>query len=662
MRKVEMIPATKCSAKNIVRIKTARELRVAAYCRVSTDAEEQQNSYANQRAFYTGYINGKEGWRLVGIYADEAISGTSRAHRKEFNRMMEDAAAGKIDYIVTKSISRFARNTVDTLNCVRELRRFQPPVGVYFEKENIDTLDASGELILTILSALAQDESRSISENIRWTFQKNFQEGKPQINLKQMLGYDKGADGAWVINPAQAEVVRFLFQQYVSGYSANAAAKQANEAGMRTVNGKLWTAGAVLNVLRNEKYVGDLEMQKTVTRDFLTHRSVKNHGEAPKYYVKDHHEGIIDRPTWEKVQRMLGAGRNSEKTEDSIRQRCAGKTVFSNLRCGVHTERGVCGGSFRRMTYSSSAHGYRDERSAGFHEEEQTERYVYAYPLFCCTHRRTGNDCTSKGILECALEQSFMEMLYRLKRDDQMYGKDSWLAAEFERVCEIVERCGSIKRGSVNRKALLDGQIRETERYLEQIKVSVDEGRQGMLGSEVLRSRLECYRQERAALEAEQGETAAMKKNYALFLECLRELPECNPAGMPIKINGLDTQGTLFREWNGRAKKGMRSAVSSGKIRITPEHIANAPDYIKFEKGIYAVFIQNGKVCGDEVDYITNFGVQLKSYGNSRTLSSFLGYRRCPEDGKVEFLDELWKVNGRKMRYYRTERKNKNAV
>ena len=175
---VSVIPATRRSVQNGGQLRAQTNIRVAAYCRVSTGDESQQTSYTTQKAFYTNLITNKPGWRFAGIYADEALSGTSRAHRVEFNRMMEDAKAGKLDYIVSKSISRFARNTVDTLTCIRELRQLTPPVGVYFEKENIDTLDAKGELILTILSALAQDESRSISDNIRWTFQKKFQAGK----------------------------------------------------------------------------------------------------------------------------------------------------------------------------------------------------------------------------------------------------------------------------------------------------------------------------------------------------------------------------------------------------------------------------------------------------------------------------------------------------
>ena len=213
MANVSIIPATKRSVQNGGQLKMQNNIRVAAYCRVSTGDESQQTSYTTQKAFYTSFITSKPGWRFAGIYADEALSGTSRAHRVEFNRMMDDAKAGRIDYIVSKSISRFARNTVDTLTCIRELRQLNPPVGVFFEKENIDTLDATGELILTILSALAQDESRSISDNIRWALQRKFQRGSPQINLKRMIGYDMGPDGEWIINSDQAATVRYIFER-----------------------------------------------------------------------------------------------------------------------------------------------------------------------------------------------------------------------------------------------------------------------------------------------------------------------------------------------------------------------------------------------------------------------------------------------------------------
>ena len=214
---VIIIPATKRSAEQGGQILSQQPLRVAAYCRVSTGDESQQTSYTTQKRFYTQMIASRPGWTLAGIYADEAISGTSRSKRRQFNEMMKDALGGRMDYIVTKSISRFARNTIDTLECVRQLRQLTPPVGVYFEKENIDTLDATGELILTILSALAQDESRSISDNIRWSIQRKFQRGEPMVDLKRMLGYDSGPHGEWIINPRQAATVHYIFERFVAG-------------------------------------------------------------------------------------------------------------------------------------------------------------------------------------------------------------------------------------------------------------------------------------------------------------------------------------------------------------------------------------------------------------------------------------------------------------
>ena len=233
---VTLIPATRPFASTEGREISVRRMRVAAYCRVSTGEDSQQISYATQKEFYTRLIQEREEWEFAGIYADEALSGTSRSKRVRFNEMMEDAAKGKLDYIITKSISRFARNTLDTLNCVRQLRRMDPPVGIYFEKENIDTLDAKGELILTILSALAQEESRSISENIRWTFQKNFQEGKPHVNLRRMLGYDFGPEGSWVIVEEQAQIVQYIFGHYLHGKSGRHIARELNAMGKQTAH------------------------------------------------------------------------------------------------------------------------------------------------------------------------------------------------------------------------------------------------------------------------------------------------------------------------------------------------------------------------------------------------------------------------------------------
>lgn len=731
---VSVIPATRRSVQGGNQFHKQKDLRVAAYCRVSTGDESQQTSYTNQRAFYSGIIQSRSGWSFVGIYADEARSGTNRIHRKEFNRMIEDAKAGKIDYIMTKSISRFARNTIDTLDCVRQLRQLNPPVGIVFEKENIDTLNATGELILTILSALAQDESRSLSDNIRWTFQKNFQSGKPQINLDRMLGYDKGENGEWLINEEQAKIVRFIFEKYACGHSALSIANLANEAGMRTINGKKWRADSVLTVLRNEKYVGDLEMQKTITKDFLTHRASINRGEAPRYYVKDHHVGIVDRFTWDKVQMMLGNGKGKMEgteergDEEKPAKRGAVSSPFVNLICGakIAGEDGhECGERFTRMTYSGTATGYYDERSKGFDPKTETEGYTFQYPVWRCG-RKLGEKsiptpqraqpsqsaCPSTLVQECALEQSFMEMLYSLRRDYIEKGEQSYLVTEFKEAYDTAYRRTSKNSYSIQRMELLDSQIRELEQNyqktisrqveamrdaalekhadlntslangeitMEEIEINIrsglvtgsteipwasvrtiEEGSEAAIYADLardLKNRLEDYKKERATLEAEQGLTSVMKRNYDFFLQCLMELPEENFAGMKINVNGLDVDGSMFRDKYGKARVGVRSAVNTGHVKVTSERIAQAPDYLRFERGIYAAFIKSGKVKGGVVEYDTSFGVRLVSVGNDRTLSSFLGFRRCHEDGTVEFLDEVWKVNGKTITYRRKKLK-----
>lgn len=671
---VSVIPATRRSSKNIAQLKKQTNIRVAAYCRVSTGDESQQTSYTNQKAFYTELIHSKEGWQFAGIYADEAISGTSRAHRDGFNRMMDDARHARIDYIVTKSISRFSRNTVDTLNCVRELRQQDPPVGIYFEKENIDTLDATGELILTILSALAQDESRSISDNIRWTFQKNFQAGIPQINLKRMLGYDKAPDGTWLINPEQAVIVKYIFKHYVCGCSANKIANQLNQLNYRTVNGKKWSSSAVLTVLRNEKYVGDLEMQKTITKDFLTHRSVINHGEAPKYYVQNHHTAIIDRMTWEKVQIMLCAKTSKENPSGvrAVNKKGPKRSPFYNLRCGALLgEKGEpCGEKLFRMTYTGSAGGYSDERSlaaTGGDASRYLEKYSYAYPVWRCRRKigeksggvshftkNAGQTCPSGIFHECAIEQSFMEMLYALKKDYDARGQDSRICQLFREAYECIYQCMRVSSPAIQRMEMLDHKITESEQNLQKTldkqseaeKQEILEQTSGLnrkykeqtevsLYAELageLRQRIAEYREERQKLESQLGLPSIMQKNFDFFLRCLKNLPEVNEAGMKILVNGLS------------------KSISASDIEF-------APDYLQFDRSIYIAFITSGTIQGDVIEYTTNFGVKLTSTGNCRDLNSFLGFKKCRDDGSAGLIDAPYKVYENSIQYRRYPRK-----
>ncbi len=266
---VQMIPATRAKM-------TERKIRTACYARVSSEQDSQQLSYETQKNYFIDYINSQENMEFAGFYGDEAISGTNRTYRVQFNQMMEDAKAHKFDMILTKSLSRWARNTLDALACLRELGALEPPVRVIFQKENIDTGNSQGELVLTIMSALAQEESRSISENIRWSLQKKFQNGEPIINLNRTIGYDWGENGEWVINPEQAVIVRMIYESYADGHSSTAIAHKLNASGLRTVHGCIWRSDGVMRVLRNEIYAGHLLMQKTATVDFLTHKQVKH--------------------------------------------------------------------------------------------------------------------------------------------------------------------------------------------------------------------------------------------------------------------------------------------------------------------------------------------------------------------------------------------------
>lgn len=272
--------------------------KVAAYCRVSTDFAEQASSYEAQVTYYTNYINGHVDYEHVKIYADEGISGTSTKKCEQFNAMIADCKAGKIDMIITKSISRFARNTLDCLTFVRLLKDLG--IGVIFEKENINSLDSKGEVLLSILSSLAQDESRSISENSTWGIRRRFEQGKLHVNHNKFLGYDKDANGSLVINAKQAKTVRRIFQEFLDGKSANGIAKELEHDGIPNWNGKpKWYDGSIKKMLSNEKYKGEALLQKTYTVDFLAKKRAENTGQVPQYYVEESHPAIIEKDIWE---------------------------------------------------------------------------------------------------------------------------------------------------------------------------------------------------------------------------------------------------------------------------------------------------------------------------------------------------------------------------
>lgn len=302
VKQVTIIPARVEMESGLVGKRTNR--RVAAYARVSTNRECQQTSYEAQIQYYTRYIEKKPDWIFAGIYADEGVTGTSTQKRVAFLQMIQDAMDGKIDLIVTKSVSRFARNTVDSLSVIRKLK--EHGVEIYFEKENIWTFDAKGELLITIISSLAQEESRSISENTRWGMRKAFQDGKVFVPYRHFLGYDRGENGELKVNPEQAKTVRMIYKMFLDGNSFYRIAAELTQRRIPTPYGKeIWRDRTVKNILQNEKYRGDTLLQKRYSRNFLDRKMRKNEGEVPQYYVVGNHEAIIEPETFDKVQREL---------------------------------------------------------------------------------------------------------------------------------------------------------------------------------------------------------------------------------------------------------------------------------------------------------------------------------------------------------------------
>ena len=319
---------------------TQAKKRVAAYARVSTDTDEQLSSYEAQVDYYTRYIQEKEDWEFVNVYTDEGISATDTKKREGFKRMIKDALNCEIDMIITKSVSRFARNTVDTLTTVRQLK--EKDVEVYFEKENIFTLDSKGELLITIMSSLAQEESRSISENVTWGQRKRFADGKVSLPYGRFLGYEKGEDGSPKIIEKEAKVVRLIYKLFLEGKTPSGIAKHLTNKGVPTPSGKQqWPYSTILSILQNEKYKGDALLQKTITVNFLTKKKKINEGEVPQYYVEQSHEPVVSPETFELVQEEFRRRKSAGKYTSAI------NCFASRIVCGD------CGGFYGRKVWHS---------------------------------------------------------------------------------------------------------------------------------------------------------------------------------------------------------------------------------------------------------------------------------------------------------------------
>lgn len=466
MAKVIVIPS-KVNPITLTPIGQVVKRRVAAYARVSTDSDEQYSSYEAQVTYYTNFIKSKPNWEFVKVYADEGISGTTTKRRDDFNEMIESALRGEIDLIITKSISRFARNTLDTITYVIKLKA--AGVEVYFEKENLWSLDDKTEFLLTIMASIAQEESRSISQNVTLGKRWSMKEGRVSFAYKNFLGYEK-VDGKIVINEEQAKIVRLIYMLFLKeGKTCSGIAEYLKSKGIPTPSGKScnWTKNTITSILTNEKYKGDALLQKTYTFDYLEHKLVPNKGELPQYYVENNHPAIIERDIWEMVQTemmcrsMLGAAYS------------ASSIFVSKLVCGD------CGRPYGKKKwhstdkYTKEIYRCNDKynkshaqcQTPTLTEEEIKEKFIRAYNLVMCDKQQVINDTLAVIEMLMGTDELDLEIAERQARIDEISKAVSVMVRENARTVqdqiEFARRYDELTKQYEEHKAALDKAVKE---------------------------------------------------------------------------------------------------------------------------------------------------------------------------------------------------------
>ncbi len=489
--RVRMIPAT------MQRYAAARPLmallRVAAYARVSTDEEEQQTSYEAQVDYYTKKIRENPEWIFVEVYADEGITGTSTKRRKNFNRMVEDALAGKIDRIITKSISRFARNTVDTLTTIRMLK--EKGVGVTFEKENIDTLDSKGELLITIMSSLAQEESRSISENVTWGWRKRISDGKVSVGYAHFLGYEKGTDdkdNQMRIVEDEAKIVREMYGLFLDGQTPSSIAAILTERGIPTPSGKVkWSPSTVRSILTNEKYKGDALLQKSFKPDFLSKTQV-NRGEVPQFYVENSHPAIVKPEVFDLVQYEMARRSRKGKHTSAV-------SIFSNrLVCGE------CGAFFGSKVWHSND--------------------PYRCVVWRCNRKydKGADICHTPHVREEEIKAAFQKALER------MLERKHEIIATYEAVIMSLTDTDKLNREAERIQTELDGLYLELNRMVRRNAEMVQDQDEYNCAFDALTAKCEALKERQRKISDQVAEKTGRKRKLEAFVEKIR-----NTEGLP---------------------------------------------------------------------------------------------------------------------------------
>ena len=466
-----------------------KKRRVAAYARVSTEQEEQESSYEAQKEYYDKFIKQREDWDFVEIYADRGITGTSTKKRDGFNKMIEDALSGKIDLIITKSISRFARNTLDTISKVRALKAKN--VEVYFEKENIWTFDPKSELIMTIMASIAQEESRSISQNVTWGKRAAFKNGKVSIAYSRFLGYKKGDDGSIQIDIKEAELVRKIYTWFLrEGLTPHAICELLMKDGVETVTrSKKWTKTTILSILTNEKYKGDALLQKSYIKDYLEHKAVKNNGVLPQYYVENSHEAIIEREEWDMVQAEI-ARREKIGTSYSSSGIFSAKLICED--CGSFYGRKTWHSTdiYKRVVYQCNhKFDYKKEcfcKTPHFTEEQIIKKYLEAYNQVMANKEKVVEDLRELALVlgdTTSFESSIQDLKNQHQINEAMLQMlidkrsktDEISEEEFKRQYEeLMAEQEKLKNKVLKKKQDLDIQIGKKNRILAIAKMLED--------------------------------------------------------------------------------------------------------------------------------------------------------------------------------------------
>lgn len=625
--KISCIPATKNRQLKLREEQTIEKpsslsssgiVRVAAYCRVSTLLETQEGSFEAQKKHFEDLINQHPNWVLVEVYGDYGKSGTSIKHRPQFQRMIQDAEMGKIDYIMTKSVSRFGRNRSEVFEIIDRFKKRSSPIGIYFESGGIDSLDPKSNMLLSILAILAQEQSQIISENVRWAVEKMCRKGKPPYNpggRKGLFGYTLGEDKKWDIVESEAEVIKRIYGMYVRGMSAQTIANILNSENIFTRVGDVWRPNHISKMVKNEKYIGDFNCFRSFRPDVTSCR-VANRGHRENIYIENHHPAIINKKIWILVQirirlRRLQYGRFSLKYNIEPQKKIHIHKLFSKLY-GINQK----GETVRLKRYRIPI------------------RRGTTQPPRCAKWLGTGGGALA---YEITIEQCFMEAMYKLK--DEQRADKSIPSLDVYYLIALTKLNRRNKEKSVAEELeQLKNDYSTAQFDYEKVKsVAISEKGKGTLSRYLqdLKKDIKAMELEINAVTELMAESKLLKKRYRKIRDMIAALPDVNENNEKLNIPGRDNCMNYFRHIEGGPRKNRMNNYNAGKVRFTSEDYELSPDILPFDSALYHALVDYAVVEGDVIRFYTVFGKIIEGHYAKRTYVDYLGYRYMAKDGMM---------------------------